>query len=677
MSKRLLLLSTILAFSLSSRAQVGPTDTLFKIPDTVCAGHQITPTDIIEGASNYSWTFCPPQLADVPMGQNMGKALNLTPADGIAVVQDDGNYIGFAINTDGTLVRLRFVDGLDAAPTRQWLGTMGGNMPKAPKGLQLVKNGSTWHLFVIGGSTLDNTSIARFDFGGGLTADATGSLNLGNTDGLLEIPSQLFISKNTIDDNWYGFTFNNGEDLVRFNFGTDITSLPTATFIGNVGATFSGVSGLTSVLEAGNWHLFTTNKTSNSVTHITYGNSLSNTPFAVNLGTLGNRLISPNGIAITKDCEDYYGYVLNNGGSGLVSMYWSASVADAPASANLLGNVAAMVQPRALSSFVSENGGLYLFTPNSDSSLSQINFPACTNSSVAGSDERVPPAFAYDQADVYTVFLTVDQGLPSVRTYCKDIVVDAAPPLTVSNDTLICVGDTITLFALANGTDDFTWTPDFNINTLEGRLVRVWPDYTTPYVVTVGHSENCIIRDTVNVTVSKVVADAGHDREFTDGSSTILGGPGTTLGPQYTYRWFPTFFITGRTDSAVTTARPNFDITYYLEVSNIDGCSAIDSVIVSVSCDSVNLPNAFVPGSGNPKVATFGIENLQVSQLNHFRIFDRWGKLVFNTANINDRWNGLIDGKEAPIGAYVWDIDFFCDKGGVRQRRSGTVTVIR
>jgi gliding motility-associated-like protein len=676
MSKRLLLLSTILAFSLSSQAQVGPADTLFNIPDTVCAGHQITPTDVVAGASNYSWTFCPPKLDEVPLGQNLGKTFNLSPANGITVVQDGSNYVGFAINTDGTLVKLRFNNGLDNAPLQQYLGNMGGNMPASPSGLQLVKDGDTWRLFVIGGSNLDNTSIVRFDFAGGLSADATSALNLGNTDGLLEKPSQLFVSKNTLDDNWYAFTFNNGEDLVRLNFGTNITSLPSATFLGNISNAFESVSGLTSVLEAGNWHLYTTNRTSNSITHITFGNSLGNTPFALNLGTLGNRLIAPTGIAITKDCQDYYGYVLNNGGSGLVRVYWSASVADAPTSSSILGNVAAMVQPRALSSFVSQNGGLYLFAPNSDSSLSQINFPACTDASISSSSEP-NPTFSYNDAGVYTVFLTVDQGLPTVRTYCKDITIEAAPPLTVSNDTLICVGDTITLFGLANGTDDFTWTPDFNINTLEGRLVRVWPDYSTDYVLTVGHAPNCIVHDTVKVSVSKVVADAGHDREFTDGSSTILGGPGTTLGPQYTYRWFPTFFITGNTDSAITTARPNFDITYYLEVTNTDGCRAIDSVIVSVSCDNVNLPNAFVPGSSNPKVATFGIENLQISQLNHFRIYDRWGKLVFNAANENDRWNGMVDGREAPIGAYVWDIDFFCNKGGNRQRRSGTVTLIR
>jgi len=677
MSKRLLLFSTILAFLFPVCSFSAPADTLFKIPDTVCVGHKINPTEIKSGAATYSWTFCPPQLGDVPEGINLGSTYGLTLPNGITVVQDGAGYTGFAINNDNTLIRLTFPDGLENPPLAESLLDMGGNMPIVPKGLQLVQDAAGWHLFVIGGSSLDNTSLARFDFAAGLTAAATGMINLGNTGGLLEIPSQLFIAQDALDGNWYGFTFNNGTDMVRFNFGSNIASMPTATVLGNISSAFSGVSGISGIVEAGNWHLFTTNRLSNTLTHITFGNSLANTPFAIDLGTMGNRFITPTGIAITKDCEDYYGYVLNNGGSGLVRVYWSASIADAPASATLLGNMAGMAQPRALTQFVSEDGGLYLFTPNSDNSLSHINFPQCTASSIASSDQRVPPAFSYDMADIYTVFLTVDQGLPSVKTYCKDIVVRAAPPLTVSNDTLICLPDTITLYGLSSESDSFKWIPDFNIDTTEGKIVRVWPSYTTSYLLTVFYEENCIITDTVNVNVSKIGADAGHDREFSDGATAILGGPGTTLGDQYTYRWFPPDFVTGPLDSAITTVRPSMDITYYLEVRNTDGCYAIDSVIVSVPCDAVNMPNAFVPGSNNPKTSTFGLTNIQIVKLNYFRVFDRWGKVVFTTTNPNDRWNGMVDGKEAPVGVYVWDIDGFCNAEGNRLRKSGTVTLIR
>jgi len=676
MSKRLLLFSTILAFILPECSFAAMADTLFKIPDTVCVGHKIVPTEIETGASNYSWTFCPPQLDEVPEGINLG-AFGLTPSDGITVVQDGNEYTGFAINNDGTLMRLTFPDGLEMAPVAEGLGDMGGNMPVSPKGVQLVQDAAGWHLFVIGGNSLANTNLARFDFADGLTAAATASTSLGNMGDLLEAPSQIFISQDALDGNWYGFTFNNGTDMIRINFGSNVASVPTATVLGNISGAFSGVSGICGILEAGNWHLFTTNRASNTLTHITFGNSLGNTPFAVDLGNMGNRLVAPTGIAITKGCEDYYGYVLNNGGSGLVRIYWSASIADAPASSSLLGNMAGMVQPRALSQFVTENGGLYLFTPNSDNSLSQINFPACTTSSIASSDEQIPPPFSYSAPDVYTVYLTVDQGLPSVKTYCKDIVVRAAPPLTVSNDTLICGGDSITLYGLSSASDSFKWMPDFNIDTTLSKIVRVWPSYTTSYLLTVYYEENCIIKDTVNVTVSKIGADAGHDREFSDGATAILGGPGTTLGSQYTYRWFPSDFITGPLDSAITTARPDKDITYYLEVRNTDGCYAIDSVIVSVPCDYVNMPNAFVPGSSNPKTGTFGLMNLQIVKLNYFRIFDRWGKVVFTTTDPNARWNGLVEGKEAPVGVYVWDVDGFCNAEGTRLRQSGTVTLIR
>jgi hypothetical protein len=64
-----------------------------------------------------------------------------------------------------------------------------------------------------------------------------------------------------------------------------------------------------------------------------------------------------------------------------------------------------------------------------------------------------------------------------------------------------------------------------------------------------------------------------------------------------------------------------------------------------------------------------------------FRVYDRWGALVFEGKNIpfnepNEGWDGTINGKIADTGVYVWYASVqFID--GVELEYSGDITVIR
>jgi gliding motility-associated-like protein len=59
-------------------------------------------------------------------------------------------------------------------------------------------------------------------------------------------------------------------------------------------------------------------------------------------------------------------------------------------------------------------------------------------------------------------------------------------------------------------------------------------------------------------------------------------------------------------------------------------------------------------------------------------IFDRWGKKIFETSDINEGWNGLVNntGVMCPVGAYVYSIQFESALEEIFQKR-GTITLIR
>jgi gliding motility-associated-like protein len=199
---------------------------------------------------------------------------------------------------------------------------------------------------------------------------------------------------------------------------------------------------------------------------------------------------------------------------------------------------------------------------------------------------------------------------------------------------------------------------------------------TTDYQVRLTFPDGCTVDSNVKVDVSLVRADAGPDRSIKDGASTVVGGPNTFTGARYLYEWVPTTWL-DNPYGMYATVTPQTTRTYYLRVTNTDGCVAIDTVVVNVSCGGFNLPNAFAPDNMHEAPRSFGMLNRQISQLNYFRIFDRWGKLVFSTTDKTKEWDGTVNGEKAPFGVYVWEADGFCEVTEERIRASGNVTLIR
>ena len=72
----------------------------------------------------------------------------------------------------------------------------------------------------------------------------------------------------------------------------------------------------------------------------------------------------------------------------------------------------------------------------------------------------------------------------------------------------------------------------------------------------------------------------------------------------------------------------------------------------------IGIPNAFSPNEDNNndllKVIT------SIPQINTFKIFNRWGALVFETKDKLEGWDGLLDGEIAPIGVYVYLVEAPC-----------------
>jgi gliding motility-associated-like protein len=657
--------------------------TTFTAPDTVCIRQPITMKPIDTTASSYYWSFCSGYLMNKPDGLNIGLGYGLNGAADIEIAKnDDGMYYGFFINRAvPELIRLDFGNSLSNIPAFQSFGDLGGTIPTDANSVFLMRDAlNRWVMFAVSGSSVGNSSLFRLDYGTSLS-NTPNCVNMGNLGGILNGPKGFFAAQE--GPYWYGFAVNSLDDkLIRFDFGTNISNTPLTVDLGNPSGTFSGPSDMAAIRDnIGNWHFFVTNFLSNRLAEVSIGASLAATPVGTVMAPNPDSLFNPTSIIMARECGVDYAFITNASRNSLVRIAFQdlATLTFRDISWDF---VPGLKSATSLSHVIREKDNLYSFVVNTDNSLGLIGFAGCTpaSSSLRSSTEKYPPSFMYYEPADYSVFLSLDEGLPTARMECHTITALPIPSITIVDDTLICQGDTAQLYGIAFGTDTLKWTPSYNNTntqtTIDALFTYVYPEYSRPYHFIAIYPNGCILDSAIVVNVSKVQADAGVDRKVGDGSITVLGGPMTTEGTGFTYQWSPTNFLDNPT-AANPISDPFYDMTYSLTVTNSMGCKASDTVVVRVDCDvDINLPNAFVPedfASGNNY---FGILNKNVVKLNHFRIYDRWGKEVFSTTDISEMWDGKFNGVECAYGVYVWTVDGFCNSGK-RISKSGNVTLLR
>ena len=120
---------------------------------------------------------------------------------------------------------------------------------------------------------------------------------------------------------------------------------------------------------------------------------------------------------------------------------------------------------------------------------------------------------------------------------------------------------------------------------------------------------------------------------------------------------------------------PPADASYTLYVSSTVGCGvASDQVNIKVF-DNFHIPNAFTPNDDG-RNEMFRVKIFDNYKLTHFRVFNRWGQLVFSAEGPNDGWDGTFKGDPQPGGVYTYHLEI---QSPSRKKiiRKGTVLLMR
>lgn len=143
----------------------------------------------------------------------------------------------------------------------------------------------------------------------------------------------------------------------------------------------------------------------------------------------------------------------------------------------------------------------------------------------------------------------------------------------------------------------------------------------------------------------------------------------------YSYQWLPDI---GLNDNTFMNPifRYNHNVEYAIHIALTSGCETVDTQQVIIqTVTEIYVPSAFRPNGTNIRLYPILVG---VSKINNFRVYNRWGELVFitNSANPADGWDGTFKGKEQPTGTFVWTVDGI-DINGEEVKRSGSSILIR
>jgi gliding motility-associated-like protein len=267
-------------------------------------------------------------------------------------------------------------------------------------------------------------------------------------------------------------------------------------------------------------------------------------------------------------------------------------------------------------------------------------------------------------------------------TDVKPISISSYPiqRVSVGNDIGICDKDSVaTLRAVVTNSTvpvNYQWEPAVsgNIQNPTAAVTMVKP-ITTPqqYILTTtdGYGCNYKISDTVLVTKQPPVpAFAGNDTIAVTGLPHQLfatGGVG--------YTWSPSSLLNNggiQNPQAVITTD---SVLFTVIVEDEKGCKGYDSVkIKSYSGITYYVPNAFSP-NGDGVNDVFRPIPVGIVSTDLFRIFNRYGQVVFETTQWMKGWDGNYKGIPQLPGNFVWVLKGKGRNGRVIEMKGNVVLV--
>ena len=258
--------------------------------------------------------------------------------------------------------------------------------------------------------------------------------------------------------------------------------------------------------------------------------------------------------------------------------------------------------------------------------------------------------------------------------------VNAAPVPNAGPDGFICYGQTHQL--QGSGGTQYSWSPNTYLDDPDIADPISSPLRSMTYVLSIVSDQNgcsSLVTDTMVLDVTPPIKVKTYPYDS-------IGYPGEVFhllavpsdSDVINYSWNPSQGLSNPNvkDPDVTVGVIGDDVTYQVITSTIAGCKGEGYVRVrSYKGPDIYVVTGFTPNRDglNDRFTPFPVG---IKQLKYFRVFNRWGQLLFSSSGLHDGWDGTFNGKEQSSGVYVWMAEAITNDNKVITKR-GTVTLIR
>ncbi len=290
---------------------------------------------------------------------------------------------------------------------------------------------------------------------------------------------------------------------------------------------------------------------------------------------------------------------------------------------------------------------------------------------------------------VYYIKATAIGGCFTIRPV--SILFVPAPAVILTGGEPVCAGTSATLHM------ELTGTPPWNVTYSDGATTKtinriltssydlvVTPDTTANYTILSVADAICTNESPTGSPVVVTVKDRIAPLRYPD-VKTFAYVP-TQLaarnpGNNYTYQWAPADGL-DRPDVYNPVFKYGQSKEYTITLTSTEGCTTVDTqLVVLANPEAGNLaPDLFVPKAWTPNGD--GANDylypicVHIKELNYFRVFNRWGQLMFETNMIGKGWDGNYNGKPQVMDVYTWTAQAVGDNG-IIIKRSGNAMLLR
>ena len=284
-------------------------------------------------------------------------------------------------------------------------------------------------------------------------------------------------------------------------------------------------------------------------------------------------------------------------------------------------------------------------------------------------DDSTASTVVFTAGDSTNIVLTVTTSAGCTGVDSAKIAVYPGIFAHVDSVFNLCPHDSVQL--MPSGGVSYTWHPSIYIDDSTSSTPWVHAITTQNYTMIATSQYGC--KDTLSV---KVVIEPGAVIYLED-SVIIYPGESYQISPQtncVNFMWYPSIGL-NHVFISNPLATPDVNTKYIVYGSTEQGCKTADSIIIYVAQETLlDLPNAFAPGNGPNNV--FKIIKRGIATLNYFRIYNRWGNMVYESSNIDAGWDGTYKGQPQPFGVFVYEVEAVTSTGRIFHKH-GNVTLVR